>query len=129
MFQEHPAKEVGSMKRTRRTQRLNGLLLEGISDTVLRQINDPRIRAVTFTAVDVTPDLRLARVYFSVLDPLRQREEASEGLDSAKGLIKRSLAPRLSLRYMPDLEFIYDASIQRADQIDKLLKSLEDPGS
>ena len=117
------------MKRTRRTQRLNGLLLEGISDTVLRQINDPRIRAVTFTAVDVTPDLRLARVYFSVLDPLRQREEASEGLDSAKGLIKRSLAPRLSLRYMPDLEFIYDASIQRADQIDKLLKSLEDPGS
>jgi ribosome-binding factor A len=115
------------MKRTRRTERLSGLLLQEISSLLLREVNDPRVRAVTFTAVDVTPDLRLARVFFSVLDPERQQEDASQGLDSAKGLIKRALGPRLSLRYMPDLEFIYDASIQRAERIDNLLKTVRHP--
>jgi len=114
------------MKRTRRTERLNGLLLQEISGTVLREVNDPRVRTVTFTAVDVTPDLRLARVYFSVLDPERQQHDASRGLDSAKGLIKRSLAPRLNLRYMPDLEFIYDVSIERAERIEKILRAVGD---
>lgn len=112
------------MKRTRRTERLSGLLLQEISGTVLREVNDPRTRAVTFTAVEVTPDLRLARVYFSVLDPTRQREDAARGLESAKGLIKRALGPRLGLRFMPDLEFVYDASIQRAERIERLLKAI-----
>ncbi len=116
------------MKPSRRTERLNELLLKEISETVIRELNDPRIRNVTFTAVDITRDLRLARVYYSVLDPDQNRDAASQGLQSAKGVIKRALGPRLSLRYMPDLEFLYDASIQRAEQIEKLLKSVEDPG-
>jgi len=117
------------MKRSRRTERLNELLLQEISGTVLRELSDPRVRRVTFTGVEVTRDLRLARVFYSVLDPENEREAAAEGLQSAKGVIKRALGPRLSLRYMPDLEFIYDASMQRAETIERLLKSVEEPGS
>jgi ribosome-binding factor A len=115
------------MKRSRRTERLNGLLLQEISATVIREVNDPRIRNVTFTAVEVTRDLRLARVYYSVLDPEQNQEIASRGLQSAKGVIKRSMGPRLNLRYMPDLEFIYDPSIQHSEHIENLLKNIEDP--
>ena len=92
-------------------------------------MNDPRIRNVTFTAVEVTRDLRLARVFYSVLDPEQSQDAASRGLQSAKGVIKRALGPRLSLRYMPDLEFIYDPTIQQSQHIEKLLKNIEDPGS
>jgi ribosome-binding factor A len=119
------------MKRSRRMERLNGVFLQEISGTVLREVSDPRIRSVTFTAVDVTPDLRLARVYFSVWNAKQDQEEAFRGLQSAKGVIKRELGNRLQLRYMPDLEFIFDPSMQHAEEIDRLLKQIEtrDPGS
>ncbi len=119
------------MKRSRRMERLNGLFLQEISGIVLREVSDPRIRSVTFTGVDVTPDLHLARVYFSVWDAKQDWEEASRGLQSAKGVIKRDLGNRLRLRYMPDLEFIFDPSMQNAEHIDRLLKEIEtrDPGS
>jgi ribosome-binding factor A len=112
-------------------ERLNGLFLQEISGIVLREVSDPRIRSVTFTGVDVTPDLHLARVYFSVWDAKQDWEEASRGLQSAKGVIKRDLGNRLRLRYMPDLEFIFDPSMQNAEHIDRLLKEIEtrDPGS
>ncbi len=113
------------MKRSRRTERLNGLLLQEISATVLRVVNDPRIRNVTFTAVDVTSDMRLARVHFSVLGDPRHQEEASLGLQSAKGVIKRELGRRMSLRYMPDLEFFYDPSLQHSEHIQNLLNKID----
>jgi len=117
------------MKRSRRTERLSELLLQEISATALRELGDPRLRAVTFTAAEVTLDLRLARVYFSVLDPEKDRDAAAQALQSAKGVIKRALAPRLNLRYMPDLEFVYDVSIQRAEKIEELLKRIADQGA
>jgi len=104
------------------------LILQEISTTVLRSVKDPRIQNVTFTAVEVTLDLRLARVYFSVLGEEAQQEAALQGLQSAKGLIKRELGQRLSLRFMPDLEFFYDASIRHAEHIQKLLNDIHSSG-
>ena len=109
------------MKRSRRTERINGLLLQEISATVLRAVKDPRIRNLTFTAVEVTSDLRLARVYFSVLGDTPHRDEVLQGLQSAKGVIKREVGQRTNLRYMPDLEFIFDPSLQHAEHIQNLL--------
>ena len=113
------------MKRSRRTDRMCGQLLKEISSSVIHVVKDPRIRNVTFTRVEITSDLRKAYVFYSVLGEQQQQEEASQGLESAKGIIKRELGHRLSLRYMPDLEFTFDPSIQHAEHIQKLLRDIE----
>ena len=112
------------MKRSRRTQRMNGVLLEEISSTALRAVKDPRLRPVTFTRVDVTSDLRRAHVYYSVMGHEAERDAAAQGLASATGVFKRHLADRLALRYMPELVFVFDASMQHAEHIEQLFNEI-----
>ena len=112
------------MSRSRRPERLSGLLLQEISRTVLHVIKDPRIQGVTFTEVNVSSDLRHARVYYSILGEGESQEEAAKGLQSAKGLIKREVGRHLSLRYMPEIEFIFDDSLLQAEHIEKLLTGI-----
>ena len=113
------------MKRSRRTVRLSGLLLEEISRAVQRVVKDPRIQGVTFTKVNVSRDLRSARVYYSVLGTTERQKAALEGLQSAKGLIKRELSHHVNLRYMPEIEFYFDDTLQYAEHIETLLKKIE----
>lgn len=113
------------MKRSRRTERLSGLLLEEISRAVQRVAKDPRIQGVTFTGVNVSPDLRSARVYYSILGEPERQKAALEGLQSAKGLIKRELSSHLNLRYMPEIDFFFDDTLQYAEHIETLLKKIE----
>jgi ribosome-binding factor A len=96
-----------------------------LSELLLRDISDPRLRMTTITQVRVTKDLRIARVYFATGAGLAAgADEALHGFRSAAGFIKRQLAPQLGLRYMPEFEFFHDASIDRGDRIDQLLKSI-----
>ena len=113
------------MRPSRRTERLNGLLLAEISKAVRRVVRDPRIEGVTFTGVNVTRDLRIARVYYSVLGKSDSQEAAHEGLQSAKGVIKRELSRNLDLRYMPEIDFFFDDTLQYAEHIEKLLKKVQ----
>lgn len=104
---------------------MSGLLRDEIARTVLHVIKDPRSRGVSITHVSVTRDLRLARVYYSVLGDAERQAQALNGLCSAKGLIKRELGRNLNLRYVPEIEFFFDETLEYADHIDRLLKKIE----
>jgi ribosome-binding factor A len=107
-----------------RAQRVGGLIQQILSELLRRDISDPRLALTTITEVKLTKDLRLARVYFTTAGGKSTSEAAGEGFASAAGFIKRQLARQLGLRYMPALEFFYDASFDHGAHIDQLLKSL-----
>jgi ribosome-binding factor A len=80
----------------------------------------------TVTGVKMSRDLKLARIYFSIYGGKSKSEAAVLGFERARGFIKRSLAPRLGLRYMPDLKFYYDDSFDYSSHIEQLLKKIAD---
>ena len=107
-----------------RADRVSGLIQEVLSDLLKRDIHDPRLQMATITNVKMSRDLKLARIYFSIYGGSSKAEAAAKGFESARGFIKRSLARKLSLRYMPDLIFFYDDSFDYGSQIDELLKRI-----
>ena len=107
-----------------RADRVSGLIQEVLSDLLQKDIHDPRLQMVTITNVKMSRDLKLARIYFSIHGGSSKAEAAAKGFESARGFIKRSLARRLSLRYMPDLKFFYDESFDYGTHIEELLKRI-----
>ncbi len=91
---------------------------------ILTRVKDPRVQGVTMTGTRVTGDLKQAKVYFSVLGGQGEVERAQAGLDSAKGFIKREIGLRLKLRYMPDITFIHDPSLESGTRMELLFKEL-----
>jgi len=100
------------------------LIKREISETLIRGIKDPRVSQVTITRVSISDDLRLAKVYFSVMGGEDDRKRTLQGLNSAKGFIKREVGRRVHLRYMPDIVFRFDPSLEYADHINRLIKEL-----
>jgi ribosome-binding factor A len=107
-----------------RADRVSGLIQEVLSDLLKKNISDPRVAMATITSVKMSRDLKLARIYFTIYGDSQKSEAAVQGFDSARGFIKRSLARRLNLRYMPDLKFFYDESFEYGSHIDQLLKKI-----
>jgi ribosome-binding factor A len=108
-----------------RADRVGGLIQKALSDILHRQIKDPRLDMATITYVKMSHDLKLARIYFTIAGGKNKKDEAAEGFKRAAGYLKRILSSQLELRYMPELEFFYDASFDYAERIDTILKSLE----
>ena len=92
---------------------------------VLREVKDPRISDafISVTAVDVTPDLKFAKVYYSAM--MGDKANIAKGLKSSAGYIRRMLAQRMNLRMTPELTFYEDHSIEHGAHISKLLNSIE----
>ncbi len=99
---------------------------EEISTILHDEIKDPRIGFTTITGVKLTDDLRFARVFYSVLGEEAKKKDAREGLESACKYIKRLLADRLDLRYMPEVVFQFDETIEYGMKIDKIFQKIED---
>jgi ribosome-binding factor A len=108
----------------KRAERVADLIRVEIADILLKQIRDPRIRALTITGVKVTDDLRLAKVYFVELAQDAVRAETLTGLEKATGFMKRELGKRLQLRVVPDLIFREDASFAYGNRIERLLAEI-----
>ena len=108
-----------------RTSRINETMKREIGNIVLMEIKDPRVKLVTITAVNVSKDLQHARVYFSVLGNSQQTSEAQAGLDSARGYIRKLIGARVRMRYTPEIEFIYDETIEYSDRIERTLEDLK----
>jgi len=106
----------------RRPERVAEAVLRELSALLYRDLKDPRLRGVTLTDVKITPDLRHARVFFSHLQGAGRAKDAVDGFRSAAGFIRQKIGRGLGLRYSPDLEFEYDATIERAARIDALLR-------
>jgi ribosome-binding factor A len=110
---------------TRRQQKVAELLHEELS-MLIHQAGDPRLALVTVTDVEVTPDLRLAHVFVSVLGDENEVRQALAGLNHAAGFLRRELGASVSLRYLPELHFRLDDSLDRGMRVERLLSSLED---
>ena len=106
----------------RRPERVAEAVLRELSTLLYRDLKDPRLAGVTLTEVKVTPDLRHARVYFSHLEGAARAKAAISGFRSASGFIRQKIGRGLGLRYSPELDFEFDASVERAARIDALLR-------
>jgi ribosome-binding factor A len=109
----------------KRSDRLGDLILEEVSDLMAREIKDPRIGFITFTRVDMSDDLRYAKVYVSVIGSPPEKERTLQGLSSATGYIRRHLGKALHLRYTPEITFLLDESLERGAKIAQLLRQLD----
>ena len=95
-----------------------------ISNLLIRGLKDPRIGFVTITSVDVTADLRQAKVYFTLMGSQDERAETQAGLDSSASYIRQQLGRVLHLRHTPEIRFLYDASVDYGQHIEKLLSEV-----
>ncbi len=108
-----------------RSHRVGDQILREISNLLLRKVKDPRLRGVTLTDVRMTKDLKRAFVYYSLFGRDEQKEEAQAGFESAKGFIRKEIGERLHLRYVPDIQFRYDISLEYGQKMERLLEKLE----
>ncbi len=111
------------MKPYLRAERISGKIQHAITDLLSKKMQDPRIEMATISGVKLTTDLRVAHVYITVFGDKKRVRDALNGFKNSKGFIKKRIAPKLGLKYMPDLRFYYDDSFDKAAQMDALIKS------
>lgn len=110
-----------------RPQRVGDLLRDELSLILSREMGDPRVRLISVTAVEMSPDLRLAKVYLSPVDPAADVGEIIRVLERAERFLRAQLGRRkLGLRHLPELRFLHDDSIERASRIDRILRELQE---
>lgn len=110
----------------KRCEKVAEAIHEEISALLVKGVKDPRIGFVTVTGVKVTDDLHLATVYFSAIGNEEARKGAEAGLNSAKGFLRREVGKVLRMRYVPDLLFKYDDSVEYGSRIESLLKQIHE---
>lgn len=111
----------------KRSQRVGDLLREEIADIIIYRLKDPRIGFITVTGVDVTDDIKIARVYVSVFHD-EERKTTLEILNAAKSFIRSELSKRLRMKFIPSIEFKLDTSIEYGNRIEKLLRESQEKG-
>jgi len=114
-------------KPSRRSERVSDLVRAELSRLLLTEAHDPELRRVTITEVVMPPDLRSARIYFSVLGADADREKAGRALDRAAGFLRGEIGRRCELRFAPELHFFSDRSSERGARIEELLADVLPP--
>lgn len=109
----------------KRSEKVADLIQKEISQMLVKSIKDPRIGFVTITKVSVSEDCRFAKVYFSVVGTLAEKERSMKGLDSAKGFVRKELGRRIRLRYTPEILFQFDPSIEYAIHMGELIQTIQ----
>lgn len=104
-----------------RVQRVAEQMKKEIADILKTEIKDPRLGFVSVTDVELSADLRHAKVYVSVLGDERVKRESLDVLDRATGFVRREIGQRLSLRFVPEIAFKFDPSIERGARVAELL--------
>jgi ribosome-binding factor A len=110
---------------SKRTDRVQKLARQVLGD-LIHDLKDPRIGFATVTAVRISPDLRHARVWVSVMGTEDETNDTLEGLNSAKKHLRSELGHQMQLKYLPELNFEIDRQIDEALRVEKLLHKLHD---
>lgn len=112
---------------TKRMLQLAEQIREHIALMLVRgEISDPRVRDITLNSVKMSPDLQIAKVYYSVLGEKTKRQEAEKGLKQASGFIRRELGKALLVRYTPAVFFHYDDSVEYSVKMGVLISKVSD---
>lgn len=104
-----------------RNQRLSNQVLRSLSELLRFETKDPRLKFVSLTSVDLSRDLSVAKVYFSLLDPNESVEPAADGLRRAAGFLRGKLAQAVKIRHVPELRFVHDDSAEQAVRMATLI--------
>lgn len=115
-----------AMPHLHRQEKLGELIAVELSDLLRTKVKDPRIGFASITRVEVSGDLRHAKVFVSVMGTEEERSETMRGLRTASGYLRRELGSRLVLRYIPDLSFKLDTSIEEGARILNLIRQVEE---
>ena len=117
------------MPNPRRRERIGALIEEILSD-LIRQMKDPRVSGmVSVTRVQVTADGSLARVHVSVMGSEDQQKQTLRALEHAQGFLRSKLGAEMSIRHVPELQFLLDRSIEEGDRVLRLINKLEIPAA
>jgi len=108
----------------KRATRVGDLLLREMAFLLLEKVKDPRVQGVTLTGVRLSNDLKQAKVFYSVLGGEREAENARAGLNSARGFIKKQIGTRMELRYVPDILFVHDASLEEGSHMERVFEKI-----
>jgi len=104
-----------------RNQRLGNEVLRALNELLHFETKDPRLKLVSLTSLELSRDLSVARVYFSLLDPNGDPEPVQEGLDRASGFLRSRLGREVKIRHVPELRFAHDNSAAEAQRITSLI--------
>jgi len=111
---------------TQRTDRLDSQIRQELMTLLQREMKDPRIGFATVTRVETARDLGSAKVWVSVLGTPEERLEASTALEGAAGFVRTALAGRRLFRFVPEIKFAFDESVERGARISELLEQVKD---
>ncbi|MBT8092556.1 MAG: 30S ribosome-binding factor RbfA [Gammaproteobacteria bacterium] len=111
-----------------RNQRLGNQVLRTLNELLRFETKDPRLEGVSFSSVDLSRDLSVARVYFSILDPNKEVAPVHEGLDKACGFLRAKLGQAIKVRHVPELRFEHDDSAAEGQRISDLIDNALNPG-
>lgn len=109
----------------RRQERVGDLIRDEVADIIRRELDDPRLGFVSIVRTELSPDLKYARLYVSVFADEQERVQTVEVLNRAASFIRRTLAPRLRMRSIPELSFRLDQSMEHAENVSRILRELE----
>ncbi len=112
-----------------RNQRLGAQLRRILSEVIRFESKDPGVADLTLTAVELSKDLSVAKIYFSLLNPDDDPKLALDGLQRAAGFLRRRLGNELTVRHVPELRFVHDDSVAHGVQISRLIDDATDADS
>jgi ribosome-binding factor A len=110
----------------KRSEKVAEAIHQIVSELLIRGLKDPRIGFVTITGVKMTDDLSMARIFFSVVGGEEDKKSTLAGLQSAAGFIRREVGSHLKLRHVPEIQFRFDDSLERANTIERLLRQIHE---
>ena len=113
------------MALSHRVERVAEQIREEVSQILSTEVSDPGVGMVTVTRVKVTPDLSLARVYWTIMGDAKQRKETAKALDRAAAYVRHLLSGRMSLRRSPEVKFLFDQSVAAQDRVEQILYELK----
>lgn len=108
----------------KRSEKVAEAIHELVCQMLVKGLKDPRIGFVTVTGVKVTDDLRLAKIYFTVIGSDEEKKATEQGLNSGRGYIRKEVGKQLRLRHVPDILFAYDESVEYGYRIENILKEI-----
>jgi ribosome-binding factor A len=108
-----------------RPDRVGEAIRDELSQLLAREVRDPGVGFITLTRVKVSPDLQVARVYYTTLGDEQAQRDTAKALKRATAFLRRQLGQRIRLRRVPEIEFFYDASIAQGDRIEQILQELK----
>lgn len=109
---------------SKRAVRVGDQLLREVADLLVRRVKDPRVKGTTLTGIHLSNDLRHAKIFFSLIGDEEAVRNAQEGLESARGFIKREVSLGMELRYTPEIVFKHDPSLREGAHMERVLRSV-----